>query len=404
MKKKINILFKVLRMLMFLSLLTSGIYIFAKPQYMESSVIKNNSADLIKDNLPANAKPQNKNINDPDGAFSDPYQMPEFPGGQKKLMEFIKTNLKYPEIAREKGVWGTVIVQFVVDKKGKIGGIRVMRGIGSGCDEEAVRIIQSMPNLIPGRNYGELTDCTLTLPVRFVKPLGKDELRQLTEQDKKIDLYTPDQIMRIIKDRENISDSIKILSFKEYRESESKDYQFYYTFIDYTPQNKYIRRILNGKTEINHVNRSGYITPEWYPLTFYKGELYSFESRSRSPYTFTDSVIYSRSNHNNPYVINESKIMDEDLLKFYVSRYDRKEFIDVYFINRTHKQAFFNFRKGQPQLYADSSEINSFPIIVCVASQGKDYYNETEKIESENLKLPCLRGRVNELLNHSLFH
>jgi uncharacterized FlgJ-related protein len=96
--------------------------------------------------------------------------------------------------------------------------------------------------------------------------------------------------------------------------------------------------------------------------------------------------------------------MDEDLLKFYVSRYDRKEFIDVYFINRTHKQAFFNFRKGQPQLYADSSEINSFPIIVCVASQGKDYYNETEKIESENLKLPCLRGRVNELLNHSLFH
>jgi protein TonB len=371
---------------------------------MESSVIKNNSADLIKDNLPANAKPQNKNINDPDGAFSDPYQMPEFPGGQKKLMEFIKTNLKYPEIAREKGVWGTVIVQFVVDKKGKIGGIRVMRGIGSGCDEEAVRIIQSMPNLIPGRNYGELTDCTLTLPVRFVKPLKKDELRQLTEQDKKIELYTPDQIMKIIKDRENISDSIKILSFKEYRESESKDYQFYYTFIDYTPQNKYIRRILNGKTEINHVNRSGYITPEWYPLTFYKGELYSFESRSRSPYTFTDSVIYSRSNHNNPYVINESKIMDEDLLKFYVSRYDRKEFIDVYFINRTHKQAFFNFRKGQPQLYADSSEINSFPIIVCVASQGKDYYNETEKIESENLKLPCLRGRVNELLNHSLFH
>jgi len=224
MKKKISILF--VKLLMFLLLLTSVFYIFAKPVYIEPSVIK-----------------------------TGPEQMPEFPGGQKKLAQFIKSNLKYPDNAREKGISGTVIVNFLVDKEGKIGQTRVVRGIGSGCDEEAVRIIQSMPDWLPGRSYGKPIDVILTIPVRFVKPIENEELLQFIERDKKIALYTPDQIMDIIRKRENIGDSIKILNYKEYRESDSRDYLSYYSFIDYTPQNKYITKILNN-SEIKHSNRS----------------------------------------------------------------------------------------------------------------------------------------------------
>lgn len=95
-------------------------------------------------------------------------QMPQFPGGEKEMMKFIHDNLKYPVIAQEMGVSGTVIVNFVVGRDGKISRIKVMRGIGSGCDEEAVRVLEKMPPWSPGKQGGKPVLVSYTIPIKFV--------------------------------------------------------------------------------------------------------------------------------------------------------------------------------------------------------------------------------------------
>ncbi len=95
-------------------------------------------------------------------------QMPQFPGGEKEMMKFIKANLKYPVIAQEMGVSGTVIVNFVVGRDGKISRIKVMRGIGSGCDEEAIRVLEKMPAWSPGKQGGKPVLVSYTIPIKFV--------------------------------------------------------------------------------------------------------------------------------------------------------------------------------------------------------------------------------------------
>jgi len=94
-------------------------------------------------------------------------QMPEFPGGNEKMVEFISLNTQYPQEAKEKGVQGRVLVNFVVDTDGSITDVKVMRGIGSGCDEEAVRVVKSMPKWQPGRQRGEAVKVAFTLPFTF---------------------------------------------------------------------------------------------------------------------------------------------------------------------------------------------------------------------------------------------
>ena len=94
-------------------------------------------------------------------------QMPEFPGGNEKIVEFISSNTQYPQEAKEKGVQGRVLVNFVVDTDGSITDVKVMRGIGSGCDEEAVRVVKSMPKWQPGRQRGEAVKVAFTLPFTF---------------------------------------------------------------------------------------------------------------------------------------------------------------------------------------------------------------------------------------------
>jgi len=81
-------------------------------------------------------------------------EMPEFPGGTAKLLEYIAKNVKYPMMARESGIQGTVFVGFVVEKDGSVSNVQILRGIGGGCDEEAMRVVQSMPKWNPGKQRG----------------------------------------------------------------------------------------------------------------------------------------------------------------------------------------------------------------------------------------------------------
>lgn len=93
--------------------------------------------------------------------------MPEFPGGPAKMMEYIGKNIKYPMMAREAGIEGRVFVNFVVEPDGSISHVKVLRPIGGGCDEEAVRVIESMPKWNPGKQRGTAVRVSFNLPVKF---------------------------------------------------------------------------------------------------------------------------------------------------------------------------------------------------------------------------------------------
>ncbi len=92
---------------------------------------------------------------------------PEFPGGQKALMSYLGKNIRYPTIAAETGIQGTVIVQFVVNKDGKIVDVIVARGVHESLDKEAVRVVQAMPPWTPAKQQGKTVRARFTLPVRF---------------------------------------------------------------------------------------------------------------------------------------------------------------------------------------------------------------------------------------------
>ena len=94
-------------------------------------------------------------------------EMPEFPGGAGKLLEYIGKNIKYPMMARESDIQGKVFVQFVVEPDGNISHVQVLRGIGGGCDEEAVRVVESMPKWKPGKQRGAPVRVQYMVPIVF---------------------------------------------------------------------------------------------------------------------------------------------------------------------------------------------------------------------------------------------
>ncbi len=109
-----------------------------------------------------------------DEIFKSVEQMPQFPGGDAALMEYIESNIQYPPMYAEINVQGKVIVQFVVDKTGKVGEVKVVRSVDKELDKEAVRLCKSLPDFIPGRQNGQVVSVWYTLPVIF-KMKGKGQ-------------------------------------------------------------------------------------------------------------------------------------------------------------------------------------------------------------------------------------
>lgn len=94
-------------------------------------------------------------------------KMPEFPGGEDAMRRYLARNIRYPLIAQENGIQGRVICQFVVNSDGKIVDVQVVRGVEASLDEEAIRVIKSMPNWTPGKQGGKNVRVKYTLPIRF---------------------------------------------------------------------------------------------------------------------------------------------------------------------------------------------------------------------------------------------
>ena len=101
-------------------------------------------------------------------AFISVETMPEFTGGQKALDAFLISNLRYPQPAMESGISGTVYVSFLIDKAGNVRDIKVLRGIGGGCDEEAIRVIKlTSGKWKPGKQRGKTVQVLMTIPIKF---------------------------------------------------------------------------------------------------------------------------------------------------------------------------------------------------------------------------------------------
>ncbi len=98
-------------------------------------------------------------------AEADEY--PEFAGGMKAWSKYIQRNLNYPSKAQEEGIQGKVFISFVVERDGSITDVKVLRGIGAGCDEEAARVIQKSPKWKPGKNRGTPVRVRYNLPIDF---------------------------------------------------------------------------------------------------------------------------------------------------------------------------------------------------------------------------------------------
>jgi len=92
---------------------------------------------------------------------------PQYPGGSNAMVRFIRRNFRYPSRARDAGAEGVVITRFVVGVDGKVSGITIVKGIGYGCDEEAIRLIKKMPRWIPGEQNGRKVPVYRTIPITF---------------------------------------------------------------------------------------------------------------------------------------------------------------------------------------------------------------------------------------------
>lgn len=150
-------------------------YIEDEPRPMEpylNTNIDENSADIIDGKVidatlveaPTPAPPAG---NDGEKVFETVEQMPVFPGGDTALMEFISNNLRYPKNAQDNGIQGRVTVNFVVKKDGSIGQVKIIRGKDPDLDKEAVRVVKTLPNFIPGTMNGQPVNVWYTLPITF---------------------------------------------------------------------------------------------------------------------------------------------------------------------------------------------------------------------------------------------
>ena len=110
-----------------------------------------------------------------DAVFVVVEKSPEFPGGDDSLYAFIGRNIKYPEAAKKNKIEGRVFVTFVIEKDGQVSDAKILRDIGGGCGEEAIRVVNIMPKWKPGTQRGNPVRVQFNLPIMFQLEKSKTE-------------------------------------------------------------------------------------------------------------------------------------------------------------------------------------------------------------------------------------
>jgi periplasmic protein TonB len=138
-----------------------------------------NQDDLSKQTVNTSVDPNADIIPEDDGSdqvikqvvetpiFTVVEEMPTFPGGDESRIKFLTDNIKYPQMAKESGIQGTVYVTFVIDERGRVADVKVLRGIGGGCDEEAIRVVKMMPPWNAGKQSGKPVRVQFNMPIKF---------------------------------------------------------------------------------------------------------------------------------------------------------------------------------------------------------------------------------------------
>ena len=131
----------------------------------------------------------------PDNVFDEVDEMPQFPGGMAGLMQYLSTNVRYPEDAKESGAQGRVIVSFIVEKDGSISYARVTKPTYSSLDDEALRVVSNMPKWTPGKQNGEAVRVKYSIPVSFrlnskETPKAEGAIKTAEPSEEQVDIDT----------------------------------------------------------------------------------------------------------------------------------------------------------------------------------------------------------------------
>ncbi len=126
------------------------------------------------------ASAENSTFSNPEAIVQEPAytvveKPPSFPGGEEARAKFMQANIKYPEEAKKKGIQGTVYVSFIVKADGSVTNVKIQKGVGGGCDEESVRVVNLMPKWNPGLMKGKPVDVAFTLPIKFLLDSKKED-------------------------------------------------------------------------------------------------------------------------------------------------------------------------------------------------------------------------------------
>lgn len=123
---------------------------------------------VIEDYIPPPVEEEQEEEQEEEMIFVIVESMPSFPGGDEARLKYLGEHIKYPMMAREAGIQGKVFVQFVVETDGSITDVKVIRGIGGGCDEEALRLIKNMPRWNPGLQRNVPVRVRFNMPIHFM--------------------------------------------------------------------------------------------------------------------------------------------------------------------------------------------------------------------------------------------
>ena len=127
-------------------------------------------------------------------------EMPEFPGGLAEAMKFLAKNINYPVAAQQAKIEGRVIVQFVVEKDGSVSDVKVMRGVNSELDAEAIRVVSMMPKWIPGKQRGKAVAVKYTMPIMFRLQTPEPKKEEAFQINLKVDKDVAREDVDMVKD------------------------------------------------------------------------------------------------------------------------------------------------------------------------------------------------------------
>jgi len=142
---------------------TGGTYARMAPKAAKEPEVTAVESDTISEIVSSTAE----KLTDDQEVFFIVEEMPQFGEGDSTLHIYLSENIKYPSKAKEESIEGTVYLTFVIGSKGEVTDIKVLKGIGGGCDEEAVRLVENMPDWIPGKQRGNPVSVQYNLPVQF---------------------------------------------------------------------------------------------------------------------------------------------------------------------------------------------------------------------------------------------